>query len=125
MEKRRRREHNHQCRQQIRRPHLFDFCNIQPQNKCHQATYGNKILYGSGIKIGDHPFSRIKTQGQYQNCGSTIRFMPNPNAIANMAAAKISITAFDIKMVISPVAPSWKAPKIFVPLAQRVTATTR
>ena len=59
-------EHNHQCRQQIRRPHLFDFCNIQPQNKCHQATYGNKILYGSGIKIGHHPFFRVKTQGQYQ-----------------------------------------------------------
>ena len=45
--------------------------------------------------------------------------------MANMIEEKISITALENKIVVSPDRPSLNAPKILVPLAQKVAATNK
>lgn len=46
-----------------------------------------------------------------------------PKREAKMREARMSITALEIKILLSPLIPSLKAPKIFVPLAQKVMVT--
>lgn len=60
-----------------------------------------------------------------KNCGMTIKFITHPNTVAKIIEAKMSTTAFYNKIEKSPDIPSLIAPKIFVPLTQKVTVTKR
>lgn len=55
----------------------------------------------------------------------TIKFNALPSDEAKIIVATMSITAFDKRIVESPDIPSFIAPKIFVPLAHKVTTTVK